>query len=233
MREYEMFPMVKEYFETLGYKVNAEVKSCDVTAIKDKELIIVEMKTSLNLTVVYQALERKKITPNVYIAVPKPKKSFNKSINKMKNLLSKLQIGLLIIDVVNKACVSYGEPSVDKSQRINSKKKAKIVKEIDMREVDNNLGGINKTKILTAYKEKGIAICVILENEKIVTTKILREKYGFDKDIAQYLRTNFYLWFVKSDRATYVLSPRGEAILNSSEFSNAIKYFRKKYKFIK
>ncbi len=229
MKEYEMFPMVKNHFETLGYKVNAEVKDCDVTAVRGEELVIIEMKTSLNITLLYQALDRKKVTPFVYIAIPKPKKNFRKSILKMKNLLIKLQIGLLIIDVINGACVPYVEPTVDKSQRENSLKKAKIVKEISRREVDGNLGGVNKTKILTAHKELGISLCVVLEKEGVVTSKTLRDKYGFDKDVNKYLHTNFHRWYKKVGTATYELSREGKKLLNDPEYVNAVNYFKKKF----
>ncbi len=229
MKEYEMFPMVKGYFEELGYKVNAEVKDCDVTAIKEDKLVVIEMKTSLNITLLYQALERKKVTPYVYIAIPKPKKNFRKSILKMKNLLSKLQMGLLIIDVVNGACVAYVEPTIDNSQRQNSLKKSKIIKEISKREVDENVGGVNKTKILTAHKELGIALCVVLDKEGVVTSKMLRDKYGFDKDVNRYLYTNFYRWYTKVEKATYKLSKEGENVLQNPEYINAVKHFKNKY----
>ncbi len=229
MKEYEMFPMIKSYFESLGYKVNAEVKDCDVTAVSGDELVVIEMKTSLNITVLYQALERKKVTPYVYIAVPKPKKNYRKAILKMKNLLSKLQMGLLIIDVVNGACVSFLEPEEDKSQRQNNIKKAKIVKEISRREVDENLGGVNKTKILTAHKELGIALCVVIEKEGVVTSKTLRDKYGFDKDVNTYLHRNFHRWYKKVGTATYELSKEGKILLESTDYINAVNYFRNKY----
>ncbi len=232
MKEYEMFPMIKNYFESMGYKVNAEVKDCDVTAVRGEELVIVEMKTSLNITVLYQALERKKITPNVYIAVPKPKKNFRKSIQKMKDLLGKLQMGLLIIDMVNKACVAYIEPTVDKSQRENKVKKAKVVKEISRREVDENMGGVTKTKILTAHKELGIALCVVIQKEGVVTSKTLREKYDFDKDVNKYLYTNFYRWYRKVGTATYELSTEGKLQLTNPEYINAVNHFKAKYESI-
>ncbi len=230
MKEYEMFPMIKSYFESMGYKVNAEVKDCDVTAVRGDELVVVEMKTSLNITVLYQALERKKVTPLVYIAVPKPKKNYRKSILKMKNLLNKLQMGLLIIDVVNGACVSFLEPEEDKSQRQNNVKKAKIVKEISRREVDENLGGVNKTKILTAHKELGIALCVVIEKEGVVTSKVLRDRYGFDKDVNTYLHRNFHRWFKKVATATYELSTEGKKLLENQDYKNAVEHFRIKYK---
>ncbi len=228
MKEADMFPMLKQHFEQLNYKVNAEVKSCDLTAIKDGELIVVEMKTSLNITLLYQALERKKLTPYVFIAIPKPKRDLRKNLHKMKNLLSKLQIGLIVVDIVNKDVIRYLEPEED-GAKLNYKKKSQVLKEIGKREVDENIGGINKTKILTGYKELGISLCCVMSLEKEITTHDLRNKYGFDKDVTGYLNKNFFAWFHKVGRGKYILSSRGEQMLLDDEFKNAIEYYHKKH----
>ena len=44
MTEKELFPPVRDLFVKRGYKVNAEVRDCDVTATKDDEFIIIELK---------------------------------------------------------------------------------------------------------------------------------------------------------------------------------------------
>ncbi len=229
MKEYELFPVLKDYFVDLGYKVNAEVKDCDMTATKDDELIIIEMKTSLNITVLYQALERKKLSPNVYIAIPRPKRDYRKTKLKMKNLVSKLDLGLIVIDVVNKGLEVLVQPQVNPTQRMNSTKKAKLLTEISNRSVDENIGGKNRTKVLTAYKELGIALCVVINKEGQVNTKTLRDKYGFDQKTTSYLRTNFFRWYVKVGQATYELSKEGKAVLKSKEYINAVKFFEEKY----
>lgn len=43
-KEEDMYDLVRDYFLELGYKVNGEVRSCDVTAIKEDTLIILELK---------------------------------------------------------------------------------------------------------------------------------------------------------------------------------------------
>ncbi len=229
MKEYELFPVLKDFFVSCGYKVNAEVKDCDMTAVKGDELIIVEMKTSLNITVLYQALERKKLSPQVYIAIPRPKRDYRKLKLKMKNLVSKLDLGLIVIDVVNKGLEVLVEPQVNPQQRMNNNKKAKLLTEINNRSVDENIGGKNRTKVLTAYKELGIALCVVINKEERVTTKTLREKYGFEQKTTNYLRTNFFRWYKKVGQATYELSKEGIEVLKSNEYINAVKFYEEKY----
>ncbi len=229
MKEYELFPILKDYFINQGYKVNAEVKDCDMTAVRGDELLIVEMKTSLNITVLYQALERKKLSPNVYIAIPRPKRDYRKLKLKMKNLVSKLDLGLIVVDVVNKGLEVIVQPQVNPTQYINSKKKTKLLTEINNRSVDENVGGKNRTKVLTAYKELGIALCVVIKKEGQVNTKTLREKYGFDPKTTGYLHKNVFRWYKKVGTATYELSKEGEEALLSKEYINAVKFYETKY----
>jgi len=66
MKETEMYAPLKSYLENLGYEVHAEVKGADVMAKKNDEHLIIEMKTSFSLQLVYQLVERLKITKSVY-----------------------------------------------------------------------------------------------------------------------------------------------------------------------
>jgi len=44
MHETDLFPPIKKHLEASGYTVRAEVRDCDITAFKDDELIIIELK---------------------------------------------------------------------------------------------------------------------------------------------------------------------------------------------
>ena len=44
MTEKELFPPVRDLFVKRGYKVNAEVRDCDVTATKDDEIYYYRVK---------------------------------------------------------------------------------------------------------------------------------------------------------------------------------------------
>lgn len=94
MTEKELFPPVRDLFVKRGYKVNAEVRDCDVTATKDDEFIIIELKKNLSVTLLAQGLKRLKTGADVYIAVPKPKKIFTEKFRNtfavIKNLNSDL-----------------------------------------------------------------------------------------------------------------------------------------------
>ena len=61
MKETDLYPLLKKYFETKGFIVLAEVNNIDLVAKKDDLLIIVEMKTQLNLKLIHQGCQRKKL----------------------------------------------------------------------------------------------------------------------------------------------------------------------------
>ena len=50
IRETEMYVPIKNFFNSLGFKVKAEIRNCDVVAYKaDEPLIIIELKTQFSL----------------------------------------------------------------------------------------------------------------------------------------------------------------------------------------
>ena len=99
MTEKELFPPVRDLFVKRGYKVNAEVRDCDVTATKDDEFIIIELKKNLSVTLLAQGLKRLKTGADVYIAVPKPKKYSLKKFRNTFAVIKKLELGLIFVSV--------------------------------------------------------------------------------------------------------------------------------------
>lgn len=74
MRETELYAPVKAFLEAQGYEVKAEVKDCDVVAVRDDaEPVIVELKLQLSLTLLLQGVDRQAISDHVYVCVPSGK----------------------------------------------------------------------------------------------------------------------------------------------------------------
>lgn len=69
--EEDLYAPIRDYLTGEGYTVKGEVKHCDVMAVKYDEMLVVEMKKTLNLDVILQAAIRQRLTDRVYIAVPK------------------------------------------------------------------------------------------------------------------------------------------------------------------
>ena len=70
LRETDLYPPVKAFLETQGYRVKGEVSNCDVVAVRGEEApLVVELKTAFTLPLVFQGLKRQVLTDCVYLAV--------------------------------------------------------------------------------------------------------------------------------------------------------------------
>jgi hypothetical protein len=75
MPETDLYLPVKRHLEAQGYTVKAEVKGCDVVAVRGEEIpVIVELKQAMSLALLYQAVDRLTIAEHVYIAINRPKR---------------------------------------------------------------------------------------------------------------------------------------------------------------
>ena len=99
MKESDLYPPLKLFLESQKYEVKGEVQDCDVVAVRGKEPpVVVELKLTLNLDVVLQAVDRQALTPNVYIGVPNQSKNLIKRRKRIVKLLRMLGLGLIVID---------------------------------------------------------------------------------------------------------------------------------------
>ena len=105
MRETDLYAPIKSFLETQGYEVKAEVAAADVVACRvGEDPLIVELKTSFSLALIYQGIERQKITDAVYIAAPrKTGKAFHASLKSMKTLCRRLGLEHLPLLVGDRA----------------------------------------------------------------------------------------------------------------------------------
>ena len=77
-KETDLYEPVRSFLEEEGYQVQAEVKGCDIAAVKEGQMVIVELKKAFNLKLVYQGLERQSLTDQVFLAIPRPKRGRGK-----------------------------------------------------------------------------------------------------------------------------------------------------------
>lgn len=221
-KEEDMYLPVKELLLGFGYTVKSEVEHCDVTAVKEDELIVVEMKKSLNLDVIVQSVLRQKLTDKVYIAVPKPgRELFSKRWNNICHVLKRLGIGLILVSFRSARAFAqiefepeayYGRTS---SKKVNTKKRQSVLKEFNERHGDYNTGGSTRKRLVTAYKEMAIHIACCLERFGVLSPKQLRI-LGTDKDKTRaVLADNHYGWFDRVSNGKYVLNEHGIKDLNT------------------
>ena len=99
MKESDLYLPLKRFLESQNYEVKGEVQDCDAVAVRGTEApVVVELKLSLNLNVVLQAVDRLSLTSKVYIGIPKQCKILNRSRKHIIKLLRMLGLGLLVID---------------------------------------------------------------------------------------------------------------------------------------
>ena len=99
MKESDLYLPLKRFLESQNYEVKGEVQDCDVLAVRDKEApVVVELKLSLNLDVILQAVDRLSVTSKVYIGIPKHCKILSRRRKHIIKLLKMLALGLVVID---------------------------------------------------------------------------------------------------------------------------------------
>ena len=225
-RENDLYNPVKTLFENNGYVVQAEVNNCDVMCVKDSQIIVIELKKEFNLKLVYQAIERQNITNSVFVCITRPKNCKRDTLWKnMTNLLKRLNLGLILVSMdsdLKKAEIIF-EP---KEMKVKKNKKAqKALNEFSSRSGHYNSGGVNKTKIITSYREKSIKLACTLENKTYLSLKELKQ-LGFDEKVGRILNDNYYGWFEKVKRGYYCLSNKGKEMILSNEFKEIVDFYK-------
>jgi hypothetical protein len=227
LQEVDLYKPVHRYFSREGYEVHGEVKDCDMAAVKGEELVIIELKLNLSVDLLIQAAKRQRLTDQVYIAIPKPKYRLNsKSWADKLHLIRRLELGLIVVAFSGRGTkaeiVCHPETF---NRRKNKRKREMVLKEIDGRSADFNVGGSNRTKIMTAYKESCIQIACYLETYGPLSPKALRQKGTCDKT-ASILVKNYYGWFERIKRGTYTITDKGKQEIK--EFPDLLNYYLEK-----
>ncbi len=205
MAETDLYAPVKLFLEKQGYTVKAEVKSCDVVAVRgDEPPVIVELKSALTLQLIYQAMDRLMLTETVYIAIARPKRSI--AVNALR-LCRRLGIGLLIIS--KSGSIEAAADPLPYQPRLNTKRRGLLLKEFTARKGDPNIGGSTRKPIMTAYRQDAIKCATHLHCAGPASPKSIKQATGVDR-AATILRSDVYGWFKKESRGVYFLSDAGK-----------------------
>ncbi|SMQ80231.1 hypothetical protein SAMN05444673_3885 [Bacillus sp. OV166] len=224
LQEIDLYKPIQTYFLREGYEVYGEVKDCDIVAVKDEELVVIELKLTLSVDLLIQASKRQRITDKVYVAIPKPKHRLNsKRWTEKCHLIRRLELGLIVVSSPGKrgrAEIIFEPTSF--IRRKNKRKRDSIMKEINGRSADYNVGGSNRTKIMTAYKENCIQIACYLENLGPLSPRKLNQ-LGSGKNTSSVLTKNYYGWFERIKRGIYVITEKGKEEIK--EYPELVNYY--------
>lgn len=211
IRESDLYAPVRTYLIERGYRVNGEVKECDIAATRDDELVVVEMKKAFNATLLIQATERQRFADSVYVAIPAPASlRRTRNWNGMCRLLRRLELGLILVYFrkgdPRTEVIFHPEPYVRKKRPY---KRRTIDREIEGRTGDYNLGGSTRSKVITAYRESCIFVACCLERFGPMSPSALK-KIGTGGKTQNILSKNFYGWFKHVSYGLYSLRPEGK-----------------------
>lgn len=220
MKETRLYPPVKEFFARLGYTVRSEVNGCDLVACRGDEVVIVELKTRVNLSLILQGVDRKQVSDAVYLAVPAPRHPKRSRWREVVRLCQLLGLGLLAVSVSSRSArVEVACEPGPYRPRSNLRRRHRLLQEFSQRSGDYNVGGSTRRPLVTAYREEALRVALYLSRHSQASPKAIRK--GADAPrAAAILQKNYYGWFQRISRGVYTLTPQGERALE--EFKDVV-----------
>ncbi|MEO8463411.1 MAG: DUF2161 family putative PD-(D/E)XK-type phosphodiesterase [Chloroflexota bacterium] len=199
--ETELYAPVKTLLEAQGYDVKGEIKGCDVVAVRgDEPAVVVELKRTFGLGLVFQGIDRLAMTDAVYVAVG----AWPSKPAETRRLCRRLGLGLIV--------VSHGRAEVvldplPYQPRRNRRRAGALLGEHQRRVGDPTVGGSVRRPIMTAYRQEAMRCAALL----IAGPMALRDMRAADAvpNAGRIVRDNVYGWFERIDRGVYALSPSG------------------------
>src|SRR5437762_1349325 len=212
--EAALYLPVKRFFEKSGFEVKGEVNGCDLVARRgDEPPVIVELKLRFTLALVLQGIDRLAISERVYLAVPRPPRTargLSPEAPGVRRLCRRIGLGLLLVGWRSGTIAVIEEPVPYRPRRAAART-ARLIEEFTRRTGDGNIGGRNRTPIVTAYREDALRCARVLADGPL-PLKALRAATGV-ADAGPILQRDVYGWFQRLGRGTYALFERGRAAL--------------------
>lgn len=207
--ESDLYKPVKTFLEKLGYEVKGEVRGCDVVAVRDGQALVVELKQRFTLELLLQGVDRLALTDLVYLAVPEPS-SRGRGASPWDKRVAKLcrRIGLGLMTVSPRGRVEVVADPEPYRPRKNKRKATRLLSEHARRSGDPNLGGVTRTKIVTAYRQEALRLAEALAASGPQRPRDLKAACDAPR-AGSILRDNHYGWFERTERGVYVITEAG------------------------
>lgn len=207
-RETDLYEPVKSLLVAQGYSVKSEIASADVVAVREGEdPVIVELKTGFSLALIHQAIERLKVSDAVYVAVPEWKgragwKAFR------QNLVLCRRLGLGVITVRDGRAQVHLDPGPYQPRK-SKKRTYRLLGEFQHRVGDPNTGGVNRTKLVTAYRQDALRCLRHLCENGETKASIVASQTGVSR-ARQIMYADHYGWFERAGQGIYAATPKGK-----------------------
>ena len=216
LRETDLYPPIKRFLEGQGYEVKGEVADCDVVACRDGEdPVVVELKTTFSLPLVFQGIRRQAVTDLVYLAVAQPRagagaRAWRRQSRDIAKLCRRLGLGLITV-ALDGAAPGLVEVHLDPASyrpRKSPQRRGRLLREFRRRVGDPNCGGSSKRRLVTAYRQDALRCAFFLDGEGPASLAELRAATGVAA-AARILQRDVYGWFQRVERGVYAITPLG------------------------
>jgi hypothetical protein len=205
--ETSLYAPVKALLESQGYDVKAEVRGCDVVAVRgDEPPLIVELKRQFGLALVLQGVDRLAMTDAVYLAVG----VWPPRMDDVRRLLRRVGLGLIVVAHGRADVVLDPVPYQPRRDR---RRASRLLQEHQRRIGDPNTGGSTRRPLMTAYRQEAER-CLRHLGAGPTPLRALREAGDVPK-AAAILRDDVYGWFERVERGVYRLTPKGEQAVSA------------------
>ncbi len=201
--ETSLYAPVKAFLETRGFTAKGEIGGCDIVAVRDSQVIIVELKLGLNLELVLQGIDRMPAADEVWLAVPGTRRGRDRD-RRVVRLCRLLGLGLLTVAGGRVTVVAEPEPY---RPRASLRRRARLVREHTQRRGDPMLGGSTGQKHMTAYRQQALDCAAALADGPRTT----RQLTAITPAAPGIVLRNVYGWFERVSRGTYRLTDAGRA----------------------
>lgn len=209
--ETSLYLPVKTYLEGLGFEVKGEIMGCDLVALRDGEaqaVVIGELKQSFTLELVLQAVDRSASADEVWLAVKASVRGRGREHDSRVRKLCRL-CGFGLLSVLPMGGVEVVVEPVPWKPRHDGKRRSRIVAEHRRRRGDPALGGSTRRPIMTAYRQRTLAMARALAAGPLRP----RDLTTLAADAPAILTRNVYGWFERQARGLYRLSQAGQEAL--------------------
>lgn len=209
MIEADLYPPLKRFLEGQGYEVKGEVGDCDVVARQGDEVVVVELKRTLTLKLVLQAVDRLALSEVVYICVPASAPGLKSDRKSMLKLLRMLGLGLVVVELdVADGLVEVALDPGEYRPKVSKPRQARLLGEFAHRVGDPNLGGSQGPK-MTVFRQRALRLAAYLKESGPTKASVLAKELDDPKALGLLYR-DVYGWFDRQGKGIYALSPRGE-----------------------
>lgn len=207
-KEVELYPPIKTFFESQGYEVKAEVGAADVVARRGDETVIIEMKLRFSLELLYQAVDRLRLTDQVFLVIPRVSgRAGYRKLKSQVTLCRRLGVGLITIrhrDTYLEQLCAPG-PYAPRKSKV---KQQRLAAQFDRLKGDPNDGGAERHGLVTGYRQDALR-CAAFLAEHGAQKGAEVAKAAQVPTATRIMADNHYGWFERVDRGIYGLTTAG------------------------